>query len=54
MGIVNQNVEPRPGFDVTPIAPPMSLTSCRDMDNPSPVPPNRRVEEFYFYTALVL
>jgi hypothetical protein len=44
-GNVNQNMDPFPSSDSTPIAPPISFTSCRDMERPSPVPPNLRVEE---------
>lgn len=44
-GKVNQNVDPRPSSDVTPIPPPSSLASSRDIERPRPVPPNRRVVE---------
>lgn len=44
-GKVNQNVEPRPSSDVTPIPPPSSLASSRDIERPRPVPPNLRVVE---------
>ena len=46
-GIVNQKLDPTFSSDWTPIAPPMSLTSCLDIDKPKPVPPNLRVDEFY-------
>jgi hypothetical protein len=44
-GRVNQNVDPRPSSDVTPIPPPSSLASSRDIERPKPVPPKRRVVE---------
>jgi hypothetical protein len=47
-GMVNQNLDPRSSSDATPITPPINLTNCRDMESPSPVPPKRRVEEFWW------
>ena len=44
-GKVNQKVDPRPSSDVTPIPPPSSFASSRDIERPRPVPPNRRVVE---------
>ena len=44
-GIVNQNVDPTPSSDCTPMTPPISLTNCREMERPKPVPPKRRVDE---------
>lgn len=44
-GKVNQKVDPRPSSDVTPIPPPSSLASSRDIERPRPVPPKRRVVE---------
>lgn len=44
-GMVNQNTDPTPSSDWTPMAPPMSLTNWREIDKPSPVPPNRLVDE---------
>ena len=44
-GKVNQNVDPRPSSDCTPIPPPSSLASSRDIERPRPVPPKRRVVE---------
>ncbi len=41
----NQKVDPRPSVLSTPISPPMSSTSRLEMDNPRPVPPNRRAVE---------
>ncbi len=46
-GIVNQNEDPLSSSEVTPIAPPINFTNWREMDRPSPVPPKRRVEEFW-------
>ena len=40
---VNQNVEPFPSSLSTPTCPPMSSTSCLEMDKPRPVPPYFRV-----------
>ena len=37
--IVNQNVLPTPGALSTPISPPISSTSCRQIASPRPVPP---------------
>ena len=42
---VNQNTEPLPSVLSTPVLPPISSTSLRTIDNPSPVPPNLRVVE---------
>ena len=44
-GNANQKVDPRPSSDVTPMPPSSNLTSSRDIESPSPVPPNRRVVE---------
>lgn len=44
-GMVNQKTEPTPSSEWTPIAPLMSLTNWREIDKPSPVPPNRLVDE---------
>ena len=45
IGKVTQNVEPTPGLLRTPTLPPMSSANCRQIANPSPVPPNRRAVE---------
>ena len=42
---MNQKVEPSPGLLWTPMVPPMSSTSLRQMARPRPVPPKRRVVE---------
>ncbi len=42
-GKVNVKHEPAPGSLVTATCPPMSSTSCRTMESPSPVPPKWRV-----------
>ena len=44
-GTVNQNREPAPGVLSTPISPPIKCTNRREMANPSPVPPKRRLVE---------
>jgi hypothetical protein len=44
-GMVNQNSAPILIFEVKPIAPPINLTNCLEIDNPRPVPPKRRVDE---------
>ncbi|MNI67535.1 hypothetical protein D3C73_1231720 [compost metagenome] len=38
-------VEPSPGLEVTEMSPPMMLARRREIVSPSPVPPNRRVED---------
>ena len=43
MRISNQNVEPRFGSLATPMTPPISATSWRQMASPRPVPPYLRV-----------
>ena len=50
-GMVNQNMDPRSSSDVTPITPPINLTNWRDMERPRPVPPKRRVEEFWWMSV---
>src|SRR5438094_7728141 len=40
---VNQKVEPAPGLLLTPMLPPISSTSLRQMASPKPVPPYLRV-----------
>ena len=37
-GKVNQNFDPLPGFESTPISPRRALTIVLQIDNPSPVP----------------
>lgn len=44
-GIQNQNSEPAPTCDSTPISPRICLTRESDIERPNPVPPNRRVLE---------
>src|SRR6185437_4363355 len=38
-GMVNQNTEPRPGSERTPMRPPIKSTSFLQIVNPKPVPP---------------
>lgn len=45
-GMVNQKMDPCSGSEVTPMTPPINLTSWRDIERPKPVPPKRRVDEF--------
>ena len=42
-GTTNQNVEPRSGWLITPICPPINSTRLLLIANPSPVPPYLRV-----------
>jgi len=44
-GRANQKVDPCPSSDATPMPPSSNLASSRDIDRPSPVPPNLRVVE---------
>lgn len=49
-GTVNQNVEPACSSEMTPIAPFIKVTSCLQIDSPSPVPPIARVLELSAWT----
>lgn len=42
---MNQNREPGPALEASPISPFISATSSRQIARPSPAPPYRRVEE---------
>jgi hypothetical protein len=46
IGNVNQNVDPWPGSLLTPIVPPIMVTSRLEIANPNPVPPNRRSSKY--------